>query len=200
MNDVIAGRYDLAGVLGSGAETIVFRARDLLTGDEVAVKVFRASALQNLAAVKAFQRDLAVLRDKAHPNVVRVFDFGETDGGFYTVVELMHGAPLSRHITGRRWSHEAALELLEQVSSALAWLHSHEVVHGDIRTANIVWNDGIIKLMDFGPQRDSRQATAASDLYSAAAVIYDLVAGEPSHAAVNRVERVTSLAPGARVA
>jgi formylglycine-generating enzyme required for sulfatase activity/serine/threonine protein kinase len=218
---VVADRYELGGVLGSGAETIVFRAHDFLTGDEIAVKVFRATALQNPAALKAFQRDLSVLRDDAHPNVVRVLDFGDTAGAFYVAMELIHGAPLSRHVAvGPGWSHDAALEVLKQVSSALEWLHSHQVAHGDIRTANIVWDDGAVKVMDFGPQRDSRQATrhapislcpyasperllgrpftVASDLYSAAAVIFDLVVGERPHATASLVERATAEAPRVR--
>ncbi|HEY1337913.1 MAG TPA: SUMF1/EgtB/PvdO family nonheme iron enzyme [Bryobacteraceae bacterium] len=218
---VIAERYELGGVLGSGAETVVFRARDFLTGDQVAVKVFRAAALQNPAALKAFQRDLAILRDEAHPNMVKVFDFGEIAGAFYVAMDLIDGAPLSSHVAvGPGWSHDAVLEVFEQVSSAVAWLHSHGIVHGDIRAANIVRNDGVTKLMDFGPQRDSRQAsrhapislcpyasperllgrplTTASDLYSAAAVIYDLVVGEPPHAAASLVERATAEAPRVR--
>jgi formylglycine-generating enzyme required for sulfatase activity/tRNA A-37 threonylcarbamoyl transferase component Bud32 len=218
---VIAERYELAGTLGSGAGTRVFRARDFLSGDEIAVKIFHATALRNPAALKAFKRDLAVLRDNVHPNVVRIFDFGETGGAFYVAMELIRGAPLGPHIAdGPGWPHDTLLEVLEQVTGALAWLHARGVVHGDLRTSNIVWNDGAIKLMDFGPQRDSRQATvhapdsscpyasperllgrpltAASDLYSAAAVVYHLLVGEPPHAMANLLDRVMAPAPRLR--
>jgi formylglycine-generating enzyme required for sulfatase activity/tRNA A-37 threonylcarbamoyl transferase component Bud32 len=186
-SQVIADRYELAGMLGSRSGTLVFRAHDLLSGEEIAIKLFRAGKELRRAALKRFKRDLAVVRDNAHPNIVRILDFGETGDDFYLAMELMRGAPLSRHVDSRTgWSHGAALEVFEQVTNALAWLHSRGIVHGDIRMSNIVWNDGALRLMDFGPQRDSRllgrPVTAASDLYSAAAVVYDLLAGEPPHA------------------
>ncbi|HJZ97577.1 MAG TPA: serine/threonine-protein kinase, partial [Candidatus Solibacter sp.] len=189
---VIAGRYELTGVLSSGAETTVWRARDVSSGREAAVKVFRAIALRNPTALKMFKRDLAVLRDDPQANIIRVFDFGEHNGAFYVAMELVAGASLSHAADVSPWPEEAVLEALEQIASALAWLHSHQVVHGDIRPSNIVSIDGRIKVMDFGPQRDSRQVTLeapdshspyasperllgrpmtpASDLYSVAAV------------------------------
>src|SRR5262245_29298964 len=133
--EVIAERYELAELLGSGAEARVFRADDLLSGDEIAVKIFHPTALQNPAALKAFKRDLAVLRDGSHPNVVRVFDFGQTAGSFYVAMELVRGAPVSSE-TG--WSHTPVLEVFEQVADALVWLHARGVVHGDIRADNII--------------------------------------------------------------
>lgn len=214
----IADRYELAGTLGGSASAVVYRARDLLSGDEVAVKVFRHAALQNSAALKAYKRDLAVLRDHVHPNVVRILDFGETAGAFYVAMELIRGEPLSRrdpHLPG--WPYDALLELMEQVTSGLASLHAHGIVHGDVRTSNIVRHEGAITLMDFGPQRDSRQVTvhapdstwpyasperlmgrpltAASDVYSAAAVVYDLLVGEPPHARASLADRATAQLP-----
>jgi formylglycine-generating enzyme required for sulfatase activity/tRNA A-37 threonylcarbamoyl transferase component Bud32 len=217
---VIAERYELAGILGSGAETLVFGARDLFSGDEIAVKVFRATALQNPAALKTFKRDLSVLRDGSHPSVVQILDFGEIAGTFYVAMELIRDAPLSLAANGNGWSPAGVLELLDQITGALAWLHSRGVVHGDIRTSNIVWNAGKLKLMDFGTQRDSRQVTvrapdsccaysspehllgrpltAASDLYSAAAVMYHLLVGEPPHARAGLLERAMAEAPSLR--
>jgi serine/threonine protein kinase/formylglycine-generating enzyme required for sulfatase activity len=214
---VVAGRYELIEILGSGAETTVWRARDALTRNDVAVKIFRAIALRNPAASRSFKRDLAVLRDNPHANIVRVFDFGESNGAFHVSMELVVGAPLSQTAGGLRWSQQAVLEALEQIASALAWLHSHGVVHGDIRPSNIVSTDGLIKVMDFGPQRDSRQATLeapdsccpyasperllgrpltpVSDLYSAAAVMYELLAGEPPDATVGLMEAAIAKAP-----
>jgi serine/threonine protein kinase len=214
---VIAGRYELIGVLGSGAETRVWRARDVSSGREAAVKVFRAIALRNPAALKSFKRDLAVLRDDPHANIIRVFDFGEISGGFYVAMEFMAGATVCHAAIVSQWREDAVLEALEQIASALAWLHSHEVVHGDIRPSNIVSIDGRIKLMDFGPQRDSRQVTLeapdsyspyasperllgramtpASDLYSVAAVMYELLTGNPPATMAGLVERAIAEAP-----
>jgi eukaryotic-like serine/threonine-protein kinase len=95
---VIAERYELAGVLGSGAEPVVFRARDFLTGNEIALKLFRKTTVQHPGAWKAFQRDLAILRDNSHPNVVRVFDVGEAAGTLYVAMELLAGEPLSSEV------------------------------------------------------------------------------------------------------
>jgi serine/threonine-protein kinase len=153
---VIDGRYELISVLGSGAETTVWRTRHVSSGHEAAVKVFRAIALRNPAALKLFKRDLAVLKDEPHANIVRVFDFGEISGAFYVAMELVHGESLDHVAGAAQWPEQAVLEALEQIASALAWLHSHGVVHGDIRPSNIVSIDGRIKVMDFGPQRDSR--------------------------------------------
>jgi serine/threonine protein kinase/formylglycine-generating enzyme required for sulfatase activity len=216
----LVGRYELIEILGSGAETTVWRARGVPSGNDVAVKVFRAIALRNPAALKSFKRDLAVLRDHPHANIIHVFDFGESNGAFYVAMELVGGAPLSHAAAAPHWSQEAVLEALEEIASALAWLHSHGVVHGDIRPSNIVSTDGSIKVMDFGPQRDSRQATLeaphsycpyasperllgrpltpVSDLYSTAAVMYELLAGEPPDATAGLLEGAISEAPPMR--
>jgi formylglycine-generating enzyme len=214
---VIDGRYELTGVLGSGAETTVWRARDVSSGRETAVKVFRPIALRNPAALKLFKRDLAVLKDEPHANIVRVFDFGEIGVAFYVAMELVHGESLHRAAGATQWPEHAVLEALEQIVSALAWLHSHKVVHGDIRPSNIVSIDGKTKVMDFGPQRDSRQVTLeapdsyspyasperllgrpmtpASDVYSVAAVMYELLTGDPPNATAGLVERAIGEAP-----
>jgi len=218
---VVAERYELIGILGAGAETTVYRARDFLSGDEVALKVFRAIAVRNPASLKAFRRDLAILRDDTQPNVVRIFDFGSVDEGFYVAMELVRGAPMSRENGGEsRWSQDAVLDFLEQLTEALAWLHTRGVVHGDIRPSNVVRDGGTTKLMDFGPQRDLRQVTvetpdsycqyasperllgrpltAASDLYSVGAVVYELLAGEPPNAVIGMLDRVVADAPQVR--
>jgi formylglycine-generating enzyme required for sulfatase activity/serine/threonine protein kinase len=215
--DVITERYELAELLGAGSGTLVFRAHDLLLGDEVAVKLFRAAALQNRSALKAYKRDIAVLRDNPHPNIVRILDFGEADRAPYIAMELIRGGPLQ---VKTKWPAAAALQLFEQLADALAWLHARGLVHGGIRVSNIIWNDGAMRLMDFGPQRNSRQAaldapdslcpyaspeqllgrplTAASDLYSAAAVVYHLLTSEPPHAEGTLAARTIAAAPRIR--
>jgi serine/threonine protein kinase len=214
---VVAGQYELIEPLGEGAETTVWHAGDRSSGHDVAVKVFRAIALRNPAAVRSFKRDLTVLRDNPHTNLVRVYDFGEHGGALYVAMELVAGTAFSHAADVPEWTEDAVLEALEQTASALAWLHSHDVVHGDIRPSNIVSVDGRIKVMDFGPQRDSRQVTleapdsyspyasperllgrtmtTASDLYSAGAVMYELLTGDPPDATSGLVERAIAEAP-----
>jgi formylglycine-generating enzyme len=217
----VAERYELIGILGVGAEATVYRARDFLSGDEVALKLVRALALRNPASLKAFRRDLAVLRDDPHPNVVRIIDFEAVGDEFYVAMELVSGGFLSRETGGGSgWAEPAIWALLEQLVSALEWLHARGVVHGDIRSSNIVSAGGAIKLMDFGPQRDLRQVTlealdfccpyasperllglpltAASDLYSTGAVVYELIVGEPPNATMAILERSVAEAPQIR--
>jgi serine/threonine protein kinase/formylglycine-generating enzyme required for sulfatase activity len=218
---VVAERYELLGILGSGIETTVYRARDFLSGDEVALKVFRAIAVRNPGSLKAFCRDLTILRDDAPPNVVRIFDFERAGEAFYVAMELVRGAPTCSESGGEsRWSQAALLDFLEQLAVALTWLHTRGVVHGDIRPSNLVWDGGAIKLMDFGPQRDLRQVTietpdsccpyasperllgrpltAASDLYSVGAVVYEFLTGEPPNAEMGMLERAIADAPDVR--
>jgi len=174
----VGERYRLtARVHGNDSESI-FRATDLSNGRKIILEIFPLSLFASLDAKQAFERDLAVLRDASHPNIVQVLDFGEGSGSFYIALEDVEGSPLSsaKHLQTDKSSF--ALDVMTQLCEALAWLHARGVVHNDIREAAVLWN-GSVKLTRVGPQRviGFPQAFAA-DVRAAAAVVRKLLTGE----------------------
>lgn len=161
---VLAGRYALEGEIGSGSSGKVYRARDLVTQTTVAVKLLQdagagegddpGGALGRGAAAERFARELAVMRDLNHPNIVRALDGGTGETGPYLVMEFVDGISLRTRLS------QGPLELSEIVSvglellAALEAAHALGVVHRDLKPENILLTrDRHVKVTDFGVAR-----------------------------------------------
>ncbi|MBN1774289.1 MAG: sigma 54-interacting transcriptional regulator [Deltaproteobacteria bacterium] len=146
----IHGRYELAERLGSGGSARVYRARDLLFGTDVALKVV---PLEGGEPPATFVQEFSALRGLFHPRLARVHDFGratveETAVAFYTS-DVVDGVPLGRHARGRAWS--GVQPALADGLCALAFLHRGGLRHGDFKPDNLlVARDGRGTLIDLG--------------------------------------------------
>ncbi|WP_044302709.1 protein kinase domain-containing protein [Rhodopirellula sallentina] len=147
------GRYTLLTELGSGGMGTVYRAFDRDRNEEVALKLF-----QNLGRHLLFiRREMSVLQELAHPNLVTAYEVGDADGFHYIAMELLNGDNLFRIVKRNGPFDEAtALESVHQVARAMHHMHDRGVVHRDIKPSNVMRLDsGRYKLMDVGICRPS---------------------------------------------
>ena len=208
----IAQRYQVIKRLGAGAFGTVYKAKDKILGRMVAIKTIR---LEGLAAsggagleelMDRFKREAMVSAQLKHPNIVTIYDIGDSEGMSYIAMEFIDGVGLDRVIAGAgRLPVERAASLAAQVADALDFAHKHNVVHRDIKPANIMVEPGDrVKVTDFGIAKvtDSAEHLTAtgsllgtpsymspeqargsaidgrSDLFAVGAILYEMVAGK----------------------
>lgn len=158
-------RYELAQLLGEGGMGLVFRARDLRLGRDVAVKVLKAEVTGPDGPAR-FRQEALALAAIHHPGVVAIFDSGELEqGAAYLVTELLEGRPLNELIRAHgRGSFAQVAQLLRQASAALGAAHGAGLLHRDLKPANLylVPEPGGFqaKLLDFGLAKSLRGAEA----------------------------------------
>jgi tetratricopeptide (TPR) repeat protein len=194
----IADRFEIQGLLGRGGMASVYRAVDLTTGRQVAIKRLTIPARedQRADAIALFAREYHTLAQLRHPRVIEVYDYGVDEAGPYYTMELLDGGDLSAR-TPVEWRECCALFF--DVCSSLALLHSRRLLHHDISPRNIrCTRDGKAKLIDFGamttfglvggnivgtppfvsPESVHRSTLDASaDLYSLGATLYFALTG-----------------------
>src|SRR5213596_3793530 len=206
----LAGRYAIERELGAGGMATVYLARDLRHDRDVALKVLRPELAAVLGAER-FLREIGISARLDHPHILTLIDSGETDGFVWYVLPYVRGESLRNKLTReQQLSIEETVRIATQVASALEYAHRHGVIHRDIKPENILLHEGEAVVADFGialavreaggerltesglslgtPQYMSpEQATggraldARSDVYSLAAVVYEMLAGEPPH-------------------
>ena len=157
VNTVLDGQYQMEALLGKGGMGAVYRARHILLGDLVAIKVLPPEVRSNAEWLRRFRREGQAARRFRHPNAVTVYDLRTAaDGTIYMVMEYVEGHTLDAAIKTRgRFSAAEALEILTPIMSVLDTAHSMGVVHRDLKPENIMIGkatDGphVIKLLDLG--------------------------------------------------
>ena len=146
-NSVI-GQYKIEAQLGAGTYAVVFRARDQVLERPVALKVFRPRAPSAPRRLLEEARAAAALN---HPNVCTVFSVSESGGVPMIVMEYIEGQPLKKTLEGERLSLEDVKHVARQIAQGMAAAHAHQIVHGDLKPANImITPDRMAKIMDFG--------------------------------------------------
>src|SRR5580693_4256784 len=137
---------------------MVYRAFDRQLNREVAIKTVTEGFSGDPEMLQRFYREAAKTGALHHPNIVIVYDLGEQDGFPYIVMEYLSGDPLDRLIESRQSRPLAfKLKIVEQVCYALGYAHRNDVIHRDVKPANvIVQPDGTVKLLDFGIARQEK--------------------------------------------
>jgi hypothetical protein len=148
------GRYEILAELGRGTMGIVYKARDPLIERHVAVKTLRTDfpPEEHAEVRERFLREARSAGRLSHPAIVVVHDVGESAGTAYIAMELLHGESLKATLAGSaRLPHDVLAELAAQIADGLDYAQRHEVVHRDVKPANImVTAPGTAKLTDFG--------------------------------------------------
>lgn len=149
---VLGGRYRLTRPLGVGASAHVYAAEDVRLRRRVAVKVLHPALAAEEAFLRRFRRESQAVAALRHPNILRVYDWGEDDGAPYLVMELLEGGSLRSMLDrGALLSPAQAASVGTDAAKALDYAHRHGFVHRDIKPANLLFDDeGRVSIADFG--------------------------------------------------
>jgi serine/threonine-protein kinase len=204
--EVIAERYEVEELVGTGGMSSVYRARDLLLERLVALKVLHPHYGDDEEYVERFRREARSVAQLSHPHIVTVIDRGEDDGQQFIVFEYIDGENLKQLLarTGPLPARRA-LELAIEIADALAFAHEHGLIHRDVKPQNVLLSaDGDTKVTDFGiarsidvehgvtqtgtvlgtsnylspEQASGKPTTPSTDVYSLGVVLYELLTGE----------------------
>ncbi|HXX77767.1 MAG TPA: protein kinase, partial [Ktedonobacteraceae bacterium] len=207
--EVLGDRYQLQDPIGRGGMATIYRARDLRMDRLVAVKVLREVYSTDPKFVRRFQVEAKAASALQHPNIVQVFDYGQTDGNYFIVMELVEGTDLRRYLRSRGvLDVDRAIIIAHDVALGLGAAHRRDIVHRDVKPQNIlVGRGGSIKLTDFGiasvykdinaerltttgmtlgtvqyyapEQAQGEIVSPAADVYALGIVMYEMVTGHP---------------------
>jgi len=201
---LISERYRIVGMLGRGGMGDVYRADDLTLGQSVALKFLSGSLAQDPDRRTRFLNEVRTAREVAHPNVCRVYDFGEIDGHAFLSMEFVDGEDLSSLLRRiGRLPQEKAIEIARQLCAGLGALHDRGVLHRDLKPANVMVDGrGRVRITDFGladagggaitgaearagtpaymapEQLDGERADERSDIWALGLVLYEVFTGK----------------------
>ncbi|MEV4143901.1 serine/threonine-protein kinase [Amycolatopsis sp. NPDC049691] len=178
--EVIAGRYEVGGLIGTGGTARVYRAFDRRLCRDVAVKVYDRGAV----AVERLRRarEKAIQASIDHPGVVALFDSGTDGDRAYLVMQLVHGENLAQRLLAGPLPPAEVTELAIRLAGALAHVHDRRIVHRDLKPANVLLGGDGPLISDFGiaHELESTHVTGSGLVTGTAAYLApEQVAGEP---------------------
>jgi serine/threonine protein kinase len=149
--DTQFGPYKIVALIGSGGMGEVYKARDTRLLRDVAIKILPASFTNDPDRLRRFEQEARAVAALNHPNIVSIYDVGESNGVHYIVSELLEGESLRERIPASGLPVRKAIELAVQFANGLAVAHDRGIVHRDLKPENIfVTKTGQVKILDFG--------------------------------------------------
>ncbi len=160
IGSTLAGRYIIESEVGVGGMATVYKARHKLVERPCAIKILAAQYAQDAVLRERFVREARHAQRLAHPNVIQIFDQGETDDGSpFLVMELLEGRSLADVVSEGRLSLARTLPIGIEMMRALGRAHDFEVIHRDLKPENVFLLEGDrVKLLDFGIARCAQDA------------------------------------------
>ncbi|MDF7683171.1 Stk1 family PASTA domain-containing Ser/Thr kinase [Lactobacillus sp. ESL0679] len=201
---LLGDRYRIIDTLGEGGMANVYLAEDIILQRKVAVKILRMDLQREPQTLARFQREALATSELSHPNIVMVLDVGTDYGLPYMVMEYVSGPDLKEYIRQNSpLDLRDVIRIMDQILSAMALAHKHNVIHRDLKPQNILMDKrGNIKIADFGiavalnqnsvtqtnsaigsvhymspEQTRGGLVTKQSDLYSLGIILYELITG-----------------------
>jgi len=154
------GEYQVQSLLGSGGMGQVYRARDLLLGRDVAIKVLPAYLTTDPTRRWRFEREARAAAALHHPNILAIYQMGAHAGAPYLVSELLEGRTLRERINDQPIDPATVVVLALQIANGLAAAHAKGIVHRDLKPDNLfVTTDGVAKILDFGLAKLNRSSS-----------------------------------------
>ncbi|MFN8372011.1 MAG: serine/threonine-protein kinase [Anaerolineae bacterium] len=154
LKDTHFGAYKDLQLVGKGGMAEVYRANHPTLNRPVAIKILPAALVDHGDFRQRFMREAQIVAKLEHPNIVRVFDYGETGGTHYMVMEFIAGKDLGEHLKVQpRFPLTQALPILRDIASALDYAHLQSLVHRDIKPSNVMLDTARAVLTDFGIAR-----------------------------------------------
>ena len=160
-------QYKILEKIGSGGQGTVYKALDTKLNRTVVIKVLPPELTQKTANFRRFEREAQLCSQLDHPNICTIYDFNEADGVFYIAMQFVEGKNVRQLVSGRPLELRSALSIAIQVTDALAYAHSKNIIHRDIKAGNVMVNDsGQVKILDFGLAKllEDEQAEATAGL------------------------------------
>jgi eukaryotic-like serine/threonine-protein kinase len=200
----LSGRYKILEMIGGGGMANVYLAHDMILDRDVAVKMLRLDFANDEEFIRRFRREAQSATSLAHPNIVNIYDVGEENELYYIVMEYVDGQTLKQYIQQNSPLRvDAAIEIMEQLTSAISHAHQNHIIHRDIKPHNILIDRfGTVKVTDFGiamalsatsitqtnsvlgsvhylspEQARGGMANQKSDIYSIGIVMFELLTG-----------------------
>jgi serine/threonine-protein kinase len=209
------GPYRLGKKLGQGGMGAVYEGVEITSGEAAAIKVLSPALAADDGFRVRFEAEIESLKKLRHPNIVRLYGYGEQAGTLYYAMELVPGTSLEDELRrGRRFDWREVTRIAIKLCRALKHAHDHGIIHRDLKPANLLLTpEGEVKLSDFGiarlfgntrltsdggvlgtaeymapEQAESGKVTDRSDQYSLGGVMYALLAGRPPFRAESLVQ------------
>jgi eukaryotic-like serine/threonine-protein kinase len=144
-------QYQFGAKLGAGGMGVVYKARDMRLGREVAIKVLPADMVGDADRRERFVYEARAASRLNHPNIITIHDFCEAEGIYFMVMELVQGKTMNELIRGKPMPLDQALHYAIQIADAVAAAHAAGIIHRDLKPANImVTEKRMVKVLDFG--------------------------------------------------
>src|SRR5205085_956494 len=144
-------QYKILEKIGSGGQGTVYKALDTKLNRTVVIKVLPPQLTKKTANLRRFEREAQLCSQLDHPNICTIYDFHEADGLFYIAMQYVEGKNVRQLVAGRPLEIRSALSIGIQVADALAYAHSKNIIHRDIKAGNVmVTESGQVKILDFG--------------------------------------------------
>lgn len=201
----VAG-YELLDELGRGTTGVVYKARQKALNRLVALKMILAGGHASAEQLTRFETEARAVASLKHPNIVQIYDLGESDGLPFLSLEFVDGSPLDVEINGIPQPPKYAVGLIERLARGVEAAHAKGIVHRDLKPANVLLSgDGTPKITDFGLAKEleskSSQTRSGSqigtpsymapeqalceiygpsvDIYALGAILYEMLVGRP---------------------
>ena len=161
------GPYTIVAPLGAGGMGEVYRARDARLNRDVAIKVVPPAVAGSPDALARFERESRAIAALSHPNILTIFDVGNSNGHPYAVMELLEGETLGARIASGRLPVRKAVDIAAHIARGLAAAHDKQIAHRDLKPDNVFLTPtGGVKILDFGLARDTGVQSGLTGLES----------------------------------